>query len=75
MEKRTRQEVSVRIKAGWGVFGKSREIFQYRHHPMSLKRKVFNQFILPIMTYGCQAGSLTKALVKNLKTLANEPWK
>ena len=35
---------------------------------MSLKRKVFNQCVLPAMTYECQTWSLIKAFVKNLKT-------
>ena len=38
MENRTKQEVSIRIKAGWSVFGKYREIFLGRHLPMSLER-------------------------------------
>ena len=38
MEKSTKQEVSTRIKAGLGVFGKYREISLDRHFPMSLKR-------------------------------------
>ena len=68
MENSTKQEVSIRIKAEWSVFGKYREIFLNRHLPMSLKRKVFNQCVLPAMTYGCQTWSLTKALVKKLET-------
>ena len=35
---------------------------------MSLKRKVFNQRVLPAMTYGCQTWSHTQALVKKLET-------
>ena len=35
---------------------------------MSLKRKVFNQCVLPAMTYGCLTWSPTKALVKKLET-------
>ena len=35
---------------------------------MSLKRKVFNQCVLPAMTYGCKTWSPTKALVKKLET-------
>ena len=66
MEKSTKQEVSIRIKVGWSVFGKYGEIFLDRHLPMSLKRKVFNQCVLPAMTYGRQTWSLTKALVKKL---------
>ena len=54
MENSTKQEVSIRIKVGWGAFRKYREIFQDRHLPTSLKRKVFNQCVLPAMTYGCQ---------------------
>ena len=68
MENSTKQEVSIRIKGGWSVFGKYREIFLDRQLPMSLKRKVFNQCVLPAMAYGCQTWSLTKALVKKLET-------
>ena len=68
MENGTEQEVSIRIKAGWSVFGMYREIFLDRHLPVSLKRMVFNQCVLPAMTYGCQTWSLTKALVKKLET-------
>ena len=68
MENSTKQEVSIRIKAGWSVFGKYREIFLDRHLPISLKRRVFDQCVLPAVTYGCQTWSLTKALVKKLGT-------
>ena len=39
MENSTKQEVSIRIKAGWSVFGKYTKIFLDRHLPMSLKKK------------------------------------
>ena len=39
MENRTRQEVSIRIKVEWGVFGRYREIVLDMHLPISLKRK------------------------------------
>ena len=68
MEKRTRQEVSIRTKAESSVFQQYREIFLNGHLTMSLKRRVFNQCVLPAMTYSCQARSLTKALVKQLET-------
>ena len=35
---------------------------------MSLKRNVFNQCVLPAMTYRRQTWSLTKALVKKLES-------
>ena len=50
MENRTRQEVLMRVKAGWSVFGKYREICLDKHLPISLKGKVSNQCILPAMT-------------------------
>ena len=68
MENRTKQGVSIRIKAGWNVFGQNAEIFLNRHFPMNLKRTVFDQYVLPAMAYGCQTWSLTKALVKKLET-------
>ena len=43
MENRRKQEASIRIKAGWSVFGRNREIFLDRHLPLSQKRKVFKQ--------------------------------
>ena len=36
--------------------------------PLSLKRQVFDQCILPAMTYGCQTWSLTKATTQRLRT-------
>ena len=47
------QEASIRLKAGWSVFGKHRDMFRDRHLPMSLKRKVFNQCVLRAMACGC----------------------
>ena len=35
---------------------------------MSLYKMVFNQCVLPAMTYGCQTWSFTKAFVKKLET-------
>ena len=67
MENRTKQEVLVRIKAGWSVFGQYREILLDKHLLMSLKRKVFHRCVLPVMPYGCQTWYLTKSLVKKLK--------
>ena len=36
--------------------------------PLSLKRQVFDQCVLPTMTYGCQTWSLTKATTQRLRT-------
>ena len=54
MEDKTAQEVEIKIKAGWSVFGRYRDIFLDEDIPINLKKKVFNQCVLPTMTYGCQ---------------------
>ena len=53
-ENRTRLDLLMRIKAGWSVMGKCIYIFLYRHFPMRLKRKIFNQCVLPAIAYDCQ---------------------
>ena len=40
MENRTRQEVSITLKAGWSVFGKYRDIFPDWHLPRSVSVSV-----------------------------------
>ena len=61
-ENKTKEEVAIRIRNAWFAFGKYRDIFQDKDLPMTLKKRVFNQSILPIMTYGSQTWSLTKEL-------------
>ena len=41
METRTKQKVSLKIKAEWRAFGKYRELFLDRHLPIRLKIKIF----------------------------------
>ena len=67
MEDRTANDVQLRIKAGWSVFGRYKDIFQDKEIPMCLKRKVFNQCINPTLTYGCQTWTLTKELVHKIE--------
>ncbi|GFR93877.1 endonuclease-reverse transcriptase [Elysia marginata] len=52
-----KEEVACRIRAGWNCFGM----------PISLKRQVYDQCILPTMTYGCQTWSMTKAVGQKLR--------
>ena len=68
MKHTTREEITCRIRAGWSCFGRNREIFMDKEMPISLKRQVFNQCVVPAMTYGCQTWSLTKALTNKLST-------
>ena len=45
-----------------------KEIPQDRKLPISLKKQVMDQCVLPAMTYGCQTWSLNKQLTNKLKT-------
>ena len=69
-ENRTRQKVSIRLRAGRSVLGKQTllKIFPDRHLPTGLKGKVFSQSVLPTMKYGYQTWSLTAAFVKKSET-------
>jgi len=44
-------EIKRRIKIGWMTFGKNRDIFKSKM-PICLKRKIYNQCVIPAMTYG-----------------------
>ena len=43
-----------RIGQGHHAFRKLDNIIRYKHAPVILKRRAFNECILPIMTYGCK---------------------
>nr|ADI61818.1 endonuclease-reverse transcriptase [Bombyx mori] len=60
------REIKRRIQLGWAAFGKLRGIFS-SHIPQCLKTKVFNQCVLPVMTYGAETWTLTVRLVRQLK--------
>ena len=67
LEDQTANAFQLRIKAGWAVFGKYKELFQNKELLICLKQKVFNQCIIPTMTYSFQTWSLTKGIVKKMK--------
>ena len=58
----------ARIRAGWSCFGKNKEILKDKQLPISLKKQVIDQCILPTMTYGCQTWSLNKQMTNKLRT-------
>jgi len=59
-------EISKRIQLSWAAFTKFRTIFTSKL-PLCLKKKLFNQCILPVMTYGCQTWVLRKAQFHRLQ--------
>ena len=61
-----KKEVQRRIRLGWAAFGKLRHIFE-SSVPQCLKTKVFNQCVLPVMTYGAETWTLTVGLVHQFK--------
>jgi hypothetical protein len=61
-----KDEVNRRIQLGWAAFGKVRRVFS-SSISQSLKTKVFNQCVLPFMTYGAEMWTLTARLVHKVK--------
>lgn len=59
-------ELARRITLGWAAYGKMRDIFR-ANIPIHLKRKAFNQCILPVLTYGAETLTLTKATAEKLR--------
>lgn len=56
---RMNEEISRRIKMSWIAFGKLKDCFT-SEIPNTLKRKLYDQCILPVLTYGAETWSLTK---------------
>ena len=45
-------EIKRRITLGWAAFNKVDNIMRSRKASMQIKKKVFNEYVLPVMTYG-----------------------
>ncbi|CAH2083561.1 unnamed protein product [Euphydryas editha] len=60
------KEAERRIQLGWAAFGGLRRVFTSKI-PQSLKTKVFEQCVLPVLTYGAETWTLTKGLVHRFK--------
>ena len=65
METDIESEVNRRIQAGWKSFHDHKTVLK-ANIPLSLKRKLYNQCILPTMTYGSETWSMTKAIQRRL---------
>ncbi len=61
------KEIRRRIRMGWSAFGKQNLIMN-SNLPISLKRKVYNQCILPVLMYGSENWRLTKELERKLRS-------
>ena len=54
-------EIKRRISLGWAAFSKVANIMKSRKASMKIKRKVHNEYVLPVMVYGSEAWTLSKA--------------
>jgi len=54
---------------GWQAFGRASSIFKNKDIPITHKRKVYNQCILPSVTYGAETWNLTRKEVIKVRTM------
>lgn len=59
-------ELNRRIGLTWAAFGRLRHVFK-SDIPMCLKRKVFDQCVLPVLTYGSETLTLTQKTVNKIR--------
>ncbi len=65
------KEIRRRIGMGWSAFGKHNLIMN-SNLQLSLKRKVYNHSILPVLTYGSETWLLTKGFERKLRSAQRE---
>ena len=63
-------EINRRIKLAWSTYGKNSIIFKSRM-PLYLKKKTFNQCVLPVMTYACKTWTLKTDIIRKLYIAQN----
>ena len=67
-------EIKRRITLGWAAFNKVDNIMRSRKASMQIKEKVFNEYVLPVMTYGSETWALTTTQVDAL-AVAQGKWR
>lgn len=55
-------QIRKRIALGWADFRKVDNITRSRKESMKIQRKIHDDYILPVMTYGCETWSLNNAI-------------
>ncbi len=65
------KEIRRRIGMRWIAFGKQNLVLN-SNLPLSLKRKVYNQCILPVLTYRSETWRFTKELERKLRSAQRE---
>ena len=69
MNSSNEEEITRRVNLGWQAFGSAAWIFRDKSIPLNIKRKLYNQSVLPSATYGCETWSLTKKLALKLRSM------
>ena len=65
-------EIRRRIALGWAAFGKVHNIMRSRKASMKIKRKIHHEYILPVMTSGCETWALNNAMAEKLAVAQRE---
>ncbi|KAL3287523.1 hypothetical protein HHI36_001992 [Cryptolaemus montrouzieri] len=60
-------EISRRIGLGWAAFGRQGHVLKSREVPINFKRKTFETCIMPVLTYGLETMTLTRAYANKLQ--------
>ena len=68
-----REEVLIITKAGWSCFGRYKDILCEQKLPMCLRKRMYDQCVIPTMTYGgggygAETWTTTKHLEQKLMT-------
>ena len=58
--RKSEDKIKERIRKSWSCFGKNGEVFMDKNLPLSLKRQVFNQCIIPTTPYECGTWAINK---------------
>lgn len=61
------KEIHCRKNMGWHAYGRHSKLVN-GNLPLSLKRKLYNYCILPVLTYGEETWRITKKLERKLRT-------
>ena len=67
-------EIKRRITLGWAALNKVDNIMKSRKARMQIKKKVFNEYVLPVMTYGSETWASTTAQMDAL-AVAQRKWR
>lgn len=62
------KEIDTRIGKAWKCYWGLKEVMKNTETKITVKAKLYNTCILPVLTYGCQTWALTKAQNRKLET-------